>query len=276
MGIGKYFSSSKKRDLSDDSKEATDPKKAKEATPSSSYGDHDVFEEGLHFSNCRSTLFDCLKNLESKVNKIFANTNTLNKNQIKGEKQLTDLTETVNFLSEMFHEFEANRKLKEEIIKSLRGQVSALYDDLKKTKAQVDQQAQYSPRHCLLFHGIKEEKGEDTDSIIINTVKEEMDIEILPNDLDRSHRNGNPKTKKKERLIKVKFVKYNLRHNIFKNKKLLKGKRVSITKSLTKDRMAKLNEARETYGFRNVWTSDGKIVFKDEKTPSSKPLVYSD
>ena len=135
MGIGKHFSSSKKHDLSDDSKEVTDPKKAKEATPSSSHGDHDVFEEGLDFSNCRSILFDCLKNLESKVSEIFANTNTLNKNQIKGENQLTDLTETVNFLSEMFHEFEANRKLKEEIIKSLLGQVSALYDDLKKTKA---------------------------------------------------------------------------------------------------------------------------------------------
>ena len=139
---------------------------------------------------------------------------------------------------------------------------------------QVNQQAQYSVRNCLLFHGIKEEKDEDTDSIIINIVKEEMDIDILPNDLDRSHRTGNPKAKKKERPIIVKFVRYNLRHNIFKNKKLLNGKGVSITESLTKDRMAKLNEARETYGFRNVCTSDGKIFFKDEKNPSSKPLVY--
>ena len=95
-------------------------------------------------------------------------------------------------------------------------------------------------------------------------------------DLDCSHRIASPKTKKKERLTIVKFVRYNLRHNIFKNKKLLKGKGVSITESLTKDRMAKLNEARETYGFRNVWTSDGKIFFKDEKNPSSKPLVYYD
>ena len=140
-------------------------------------------------------------------------------------------------------------------------------------EAQVDQQAQYSRRNCLLFHEIKEEKGEDIDNIIINTVKEEMDIEISPEYLDRIR---NPKTKKKERLIIVKFVRYNLRHDIFKNKKLLKGKGASITESLTKDRMAKLNEARETYGFRNVWTSDGKIFFKDEKNPSSKTLVYYD
>ena len=144
----------------------------------------------------------------------------------------------------------------------------------KKMETQVDQQAQYSRRNCLLFHGIKEEKGEDTGSII-NIFKEEMDAQILPNDLDWSHCIGNPKTKK-ERPITVTFVRYNLRHNIFKNKKLLKEKVVSITESLTKDRMAKLNEARENYGFRNVWTSDGKIFFKDEKNPSSQPLVYYD
>ena len=102
-----------------------------------------------------------------------------------------------------------------------------------------------------------------------------MDIEILPNDLDRLHRIGNRNTKTIERLIIVKSVRYNLRHNIFKNKKLLKGKAISITERFTKDRMAKLNQAKETYGLRNVWTSDDKIFFKDEKSPSSKPLLYS-
>ena len=143
-------------------------------------------------------------------------------------------------------------------------------------KTQVDQQSQYSRRNCLLFHGIKDEKDEDTDSIIINTVKEEMDIDIFPNDLDWLHRIGHPKTRKKERSIIVNFVRYNLRHNIFKNKKLLKGKSVCITESLAKDHMAKLNEAREIYGFRNVWISDGNIFFKNGKNLSSKPLVYYD
>ena len=49
-------------------------------------------------------------------------------------------------------------------------------------EAQVDQQAEYSRRNCLLFHGIKEEKDEDTNSIIINMAKQEIDLEILPND----------------------------------------------------------------------------------------------
>ena len=126
--MGSTFLVQIKRDLSENSKEATDPKKAKEATSSSSDSDHDVFEEGLDSSSCRSILF------ESKVNEIFENINILKENQIKDEKQLTELAETVNFLSEKFHEFEADRKLKEEIIKNLCGQVSVLHDDLKKWK----------------------------------------------------------------------------------------------------------------------------------------------
>ena len=94
--------------------------------------------------------------IESKENEIFANTNTLKENQIQDEKLLTDLAETVHFLSEKINEFEADRKLKEKITKSLGGQVSVLHDDFKKKmEAQVDQQAQYSRRNYLLFHEIK-------------------------------------------------------------------------------------------------------------------------
>ena len=64
-------------------------------------------------------------------------------------------------------------------------------------EAQLDQQAQYARRNCPFFYEIKEEKGKDTDSIIINMVKEEMDIEILPTDLDRLSRIGNPNIIKK-------------------------------------------------------------------------------
>ena len=104
--MGNTFLLQKRGNLSDNSKEATDPEKDKKATPSSSFSDHDVFEEGLDSSSCTSILFDYLKNLESKVNKIFANTSTLKENQIKREKKLTNLAERVNFLSEKFHEFE--------------------------------------------------------------------------------------------------------------------------------------------------------------------------
>ena len=61
----------------------------------------------------------------------------------------------------------------------------------------------------------------------------------------------------------MKFVRYNDRKNVFNRKKKLKGKNISITESLTATRMKKLKEAREIYEFKTVWTSDGKILFKD-------------
>ena len=124
-------------------------------------------------STSRNIIFDCLKNLESKVNVISVTTNAWKKT--KGEKQLIDLAETTNFLSVQLHEFEADRKLKEEIINSLCSQGSVLHDDLKKIQAQLNQQPQYSRMNYLLFHRIKDEKGEDADSIITNIVNEEMD-----------------------------------------------------------------------------------------------------
>ena len=61
----------------------------------------------------------------------------------------------------------------------------------------------------------------------------------------------------------IKLVRYNDRKKIFDSKKNLKGKKIAIRESLTVTRMKKLNEARERHNFKNVWTSDGKILYKD-------------
>ena len=54
-----------------------------------------------------------------------------------------------------------------------------------------------------------------------------------------------------------------MREKVFKNKKKIKGKGFSITKSLAAMRMKKLTEARNSFGFTNVWTQDGKILCKE-------------
>ena len=88
--------------------------------------------------------------------------------------------------------------------------------------------------------------------------------EITHIDIDRSHRLGNRKLdKSKPRPIIIKFSRYNLRTRIFKNKRKLKGKRISVTESLTKTRMEKLQKGRKEQSFRNVWSNDGKILYID-------------
>ena len=105
---------------------------------------------------------------------------------------------------------------------------------LDKAGRALDRQEQYSRRNCLLIHGIDEENQENIDEVVINVLNKEMDEE----DIDRSDRLGNRKPdKSKPRPIIIKFSRYNVRAKIFKNKRKLKGKRISVTEGLTKTRM---------------------------------------
>ena len=124
-------------------------------------------------------------------------------------------------------------------------------------KGCLDRQEQYSRRNCLLIHGLPESKNENTDELVIDTIKEKMGEEIEKDEIDTSHRLGTPNNNGKSRPIIIKFVRYNTRYRIFKNKK--KGKSISVTESLTKKRKEALKKAREDHGFENVWSSEGKI-----------------
>ena len=129
--------------------------------------------------------------------------------------------------------------------------------------AETDKQEQYSRRNCLLIHGLPESKNENTDLLAMEAFDTKMNIKITDNDIDRTNRIGKPKNNGKRRPFIIKFVRYNVRKKIFSSKKLLKDSGLSITESLTTFRMKKLNNARETFGFRNVWTVDGRIFYSE-------------
>ena len=99
--ISQYFGRNpKKRDLSDGSKTGDDDCKKPREGSSGSYTDEaDIFEEGVESADCRKVLFNCLKNLEEKVNDLYMLANSNKEMQIKGDKQLIDLTSSVEFLT---------------------------------------------------------------------------------------------------------------------------------------------------------------------------------
>ena len=102
-------------------------------------------------------------------------------------------------------------------------------------------------------------------------MSEELDIEIKENDLDRTHRIGNRNREDgKSRAIVVKFTLYTTRNKIYSNKKKLKGKNFLITESLMFRRYHLLKEAQGKYGVNNIWTSDGRILFKQ----NNRILIY--
>ena len=127
----------------------------------------------------------------------------------------------------------------------------------------IDRQEQYSRRICILIHGIAENKEENTDQQAIDFINNNLDIKIDEIDIDRSHRIGRyDKAKKNARPVIVKFPRYSVRGRVVREKQKLKGTGKSITESLTTKRIGQLNDAREKYGFNNVWSYDGKILYK--------------
>ena len=87
-------------------------------------------------------------------------------------------------------------------------------------------------------------------------------MSVTEADIERTYRIGKLRdSDQKSRSIIVKFFRYDNRKNIFNRNKKLKGKNIAIMESLIATQMKKLKEAREIYNFKNVWTSDSKILF---------------
>ena len=139
--------------------------------------------------------------------------------QIKGEQHLMDLNKTVNFICEIFDEYERDRAEKEKIISELQKNVNDISATIESLKGCLDRQEQYPRRNCLLIHGLPESKNENTDELVIDTIKEKMGEEIEKNEKDISHRLDAPKNNGKSRPIIRKCVRYKTRWRSFKNKK---------------------------------------------------------
>ena len=166
--------------------------------------------------------------------------------QIKGDKQLADLTQSVKLRSENFDEFEKDHREKEKIINSLKHEVNGLNERVKLLEKVCDDHDQYSRRNCLLIHGIEEDKDEVTDDVVVNMLQDKLELEISKKDIDRSHRIGKPIPREKRPII-VKFVQYNDHHKAYSNRKRLKNSGISTTESLTAYRMGQLNKARDNF-----------------------------
>ena len=277
----KSFFDRQKRDLSDKSNEDDERKKARESSLniSLSKDDTDIFEEGIESPRCAGILYSCLQNLEKKVNEIFELSSSTKEAQIKGARHLEEVNESIKFINEKFEEMEADRKEKEQQISELKIEVKSLNEKVETMDRSLDCHEQYSRRnclliHCLLIHGVKENEKEDTDEVVITFFEKEMKEKLSANDTDRSHRLGKKQTGRRPRPIIIKFARYNVRNIIFRKKKILKGKAVSITENLTKKRITEMKVARETYGFKKVWSQDGKILHTDANDRNKIKVFY--
>ena len=166
--------------------------------------------------------------------------------EIKRDKQLEELKSSVEVMSDKFDEYEKDRKENEKIINRLQSEVSSLKERIDLLEKKSDDSEQYSCRNCLLVHGVEEQEQENTNNIVLNVIKEHLDIELLVKDLDRSHRIGKSNSKSKRRPIIVKFISYNDGREISKNKKTIKSYRCFPYRELNCRKNAVIKNCKES------------------------------
>ena len=86
----------------------------------------DVFAESLKSSTCVEILFNCLRKVQKQIKEIFVLVKSNQEQQIKGERQLNDLYDSVQFISDKFKEYEEDWAKKNEIIGNLQSEVRTL------------------------------------------------------------------------------------------------------------------------------------------------------
>ena len=93
-----FFGGGKKRDLSDGSKskDVDDSKKVKEQYGTINSMPDDVFIDGLSSPTCAKMLLHCLKTIEIRVADLYSLFDVLKDNQVKGERQLDSVNESIS------------------------------------------------------------------------------------------------------------------------------------------------------------------------------------
>ena len=115
-----------------------------------------------------SLLYDCLKNLDKKVNKVHLLSTIMNDGQIKGIQQLNKVNAVIKFIDKKSEKFGVNRRKKEQEIAELKRTVDGLNVSLDKRDWALDCQEQYSRRNCLLICSIGKKNQENIDEVVIN------------------------------------------------------------------------------------------------------------
>lgn len=150
---------------------------------------------------------------------------------------------------------------------SLAAKVTSLEKRVVTVEQASDMQEQYSRRNCLRISGVPEKVNENTDQLVLS-LAEELNVQLVLSDIDRSHRVG--KQTRGGRKIIVKFTTYRARQNLFSQRKKLSETTnwsgVFINEDLTARRSKLLFDARQlkrAKKLRAAYSSGGKIVVID-------------
>ena len=132
-----------------------------------------------YFSSTSDISGVSLRKLEAKAGYIYNFCNETKSMQIKGDKQLAELTESFQHMSNKFNDFEKDREEKEEIINNLKEEVSTLKDRVETLEEESDDQEQYLRGNSELVHRLEENEHKINNDLVASFIKVRWTLPFL-------------------------------------------------------------------------------------------------
>ncbi len=134
---------------------------------------------------------------------------------------------------------------------------------------------QYIRKNSIRITGVPEKPNENLLDIIHQHVTARLppdcSFDILH--IDNLHRLGKPLPGRGRQII-VKFMSFQKKMIIMRNRKLLKGTGIIVSDDLTHKNYIHLNNLRDRYGAANAWSWGAKMYYKTDANASPQ-LVKS-
>lgn len=122
---------------------------------------------------------------------------------------------------------------------------------------------QYSRRNSIRIYGLhdedKEESSTKTMDLVINMVKNKLELPISRQDIDTAHRLG-PFKSDANRPVICKFLSRETKHRVVHARKKLKGSAVVVREDLTQKNAKLLETVSRKEEVRNAWSDEGRII----------------
>ena len=144
---------------------------------------------------------------------------------------------------------------------------------LSNTEKELNDLEQYGRRWSVRIFGVKEPQGPDARETVEDCTEKAVGVfrdmiglqDITSEDIEMCHRTGSlekARANKKTRPIIVRFFSRQKRGLVLKNRKVLKGKKISVGEDLTIQNVRVLKRAEEHSASLSAWSHNGNIFAK--------------
>ena len=137
--------------------------------------------------------------------------------------------------------------------------VEDIQNEFSSVKFEINRLEQYSRKSSIRVYGIEESQEEKVGEKALSKIKEEINVEISPDDVDIVHRVGK-RSEERPRSILVKFSSHKPKERVLKSKNHAKDTRISEDLAARTRTMPQANKV--ALNIEKAWTLDGKMKYK--------------